>query len=225
VGVPEKGKIRFRPEEMTAAPQPTIAHRLAALAGCAYMRFVGLTTPVRYAGAAPSGQVIYVVWHCNQAFLIYAHRGRNIAALASRSRDGGYVAAFLRRLGYFPVRGSTNKGALRSLMQLMQCARNGYTLAITPDGPRGPARKVQKGALFLAQKTGLPIVAIGNAISSKALARSWDRFQIPLPFGRAAIVYSEPFLVAETDDLDRKAAELEAVLNEAGRRAEEMLDS
>lgn len=210
------------------APQPSLAHRLAAAAGCGYMRLVGLTTTIKFGGSpAPAqpahGQVIYVLWHCQQAFLIYAHRGRNIAALVSRSKDGEYVAGMLGRLGYFLVRGSTNKGALRSLIQLIQCARGGYTLAITPDGPKGPARKVQKGAVYLAQKTGLPIIAIGNSLSHKLLARSWDRFQIPLPFGKAAIVYSGPFRVGEADDLDRKAGELEKVLNETGLRADELL--
>lgn len=213
---------------MTATPQPSFAHRLAAVAGCAYMRLVGLTTRIKFGGppasAAPAaGQVIYVIWHCQQAFLIYAHRGRNIAALASQSKDGEYVAGMLKRLGYFLVRGSTNKGALRSLIQLVHCAREGYTLAMTPDGPKGPARKVQKGAVYLAQKTGLPIIAIGNSLSNKLLARSWDRFQIPLPFGKAAIVYSGPFRVGETDDLDRKAEELEKVLNDAGLKADELL--
>ncbi|OGS55820.1 MAG: hypothetical protein A3J79_04085 [Elusimicrobia bacterium RIFOXYB2_FULL_62_6] len=197
------------------------------------MKLVELTTSTRLSGefiprapeggAAGAGRAIYVLWHCQQVFLIYSHRGRGIAALASQSKDGEYVACMLERLGYHLVRGSTNKGALRSLIQLIQCAREGYSLAMTPDGPKGPARKAQKGAVFLAQKTGLPIIAIGGALSHKLLARSWDRFQVPLPFGRGAIAYSAPFSVSKEDDLDAKALELEKMLDGAVLKAEELL--
>ncbi|MBU2574549.1 MAG: lysophospholipid acyltransferase family protein [Elusimicrobia bacterium] len=214
-------------------------HRLAALAVCLYLRLVGFTTSIKFHGAsvpppqadaeaaeaAPSGvgQVIYVIWHCQQAFLIYAHRGRGITALASRSRDGEYAAELLKRFNYVLVRGSTSSGGLRSLIQLIQCARDGRTLAITPDGPKGPARKVQKGAVYLARKTGLPVIAIAGALTNKISARSWDRFQIPLPFGKAVIAYSAPFYVAQASSLEEKAAELEKILNETELKAEELL--
>ncbi|MBI4801148.1 MAG: lysophospholipid acyltransferase family protein [Elusimicrobia bacterium] len=230
-------------------------HRLAALAGCFYLRLVGFTTSIKFYGAplpppagtlpppqganepadvgqAPpffrtgqrAGQVIYVIWHCQQAFLIYAHRGRGITALASKSGDGEYAAQMLERFNYVLVRGSTSSGGLRSLIQLIQCARDGQTLAITPDGPKGPARKVQKGAVYLARKTGLPIIAIAGALSNKILTRSWDRFQIPLPFGRAVVAYSAPFYLPQAAGLEESAAELEKVLNETGLKAEELLE-
>ena len=232
-----------------AEPVPPSAFipRLAALAGYLYLNLAGFTTSLRFHAASvhplradtasaadlPAGragvppgvapQVIYVLWHCQQAFLIYAHRGRGIAVLTSKSRDGEYVAGILKRFGYLPVRGSTSSGGLRSLIQLIRCAREGRTLAITPDGPRGPGRKVQQGAVYLARKTGLPVIAVAVSLSNKVSARSWDRFQIPLPFGRAAVAYSAPFYVAETDRLEDKAAELEKILNETGLKAGEML--
>ena len=97
---------------------------------------------------------------------------------------------------------------------MVEILRSGRDVGITPDGPRGPARQVKEGAVRVAQLSGMPIVPIANALSNKLeIAKAWDRFQVPLPFGRASLVYGEPVWVREGDDLEAKTAQLKAELD------------
>ena len=91
---------------------------------------------------------------------------------------------------------------------------------LTPDGPRGPIYKVQPGILFLAQKTGWPIVPVGSALSHKFKVHSWDRMRVPLPFGKTAFYYGKTIYVKSNDDMTRAPAELEQQLNEMTDKAE-----
>lgn len=194
-----------------------------------YINLAGITTRVTRENAdvtAPldkSGtNYIYAMWHCGQVFLAYAHRNRRICALVSRSKDGEYMARIIVRLGLSAVRGSTSKGGPQALLELMDSASAGFHPALTPDGPRGPRRKVQQGIIYLAQKTALPIVPVACGLSRKLVFRSWDEFQVPLPFGRAAVVYGEPVHVSKNDSMEEKALELEKSLNLITSRAEEL---
>ena len=97
---------------------------------------------------------------------------------------------------------------------MVEILRSGRDVGITPDGPKGPAREVKEGAVRVAQLSGMPIVPIANALSNKIeIAKAWDRFQVPLPFGRSVVIYGEPFRVAGGDDLAVKAAELKAAMD------------
>ena len=100
----------------------------------------------------------------------------------SASRDGAFLAAILERFGVQPVRGSSSRRGAQALLELTTWAERGYDLAITPDGPRGPRYVVQDGAMSLAQITGLPIVPVSYFLKWKIQLKSWDGFQIPLPF-------------------------------------------
>jgi len=133
------------------------------------------------------------------------------------------MARILRRFGFSFVRGSTTSGGFLSLRALIKAARSGFSLAITPDGPRGPVFKVQPGAIYLAQKAGIPVIPCACALSKKKVLRSWDKYQFPLPFGRIQTVYGAPFRVGETDDVPAKAVELEGVLNALTEEAERLL--
>src|SRR5947209_3330896 len=114
----------------------------------------------------PNGPAIYCFWHNRLALCISIYdrfiRHRNptagVAALISASKDGGFLAAILESFGVQPVRGSSSRRGPQALLELTTWAERGYDLAITPDGPRGPAYVVQKGVMSLAQITGLPIV-------------------------------------------------------------------
>jgi lysophospholipid acyltransferase (LPLAT)-like uncharacterized protein len=133
------------------------------------------------------------------------------------------MARILKRFGFTFVRGSTTSGGLMALRGLIKAARDGYSIAITPDGPRGPIFKVQPGIVYLAQKAGVPIIPVACALSRKKILRSWDRYQFPLPFGRIEAVYGQPFQVAGNGDVAAKTAELEGILNELTREAETLL--
>ena len=118
------------------------------------------------------------------------------------------------------VRGSTTRGGARALIHLLQAARSGYRPMLTPDGPRGPIYKVQPGILFLAKKTGWPIIPVGTALSHKFTVGSWDRMRVPLPFGKTALTYGKAVYVHSEQDMPRAAEELEKELNEATDKSE-----
>jgi lysophospholipid acyltransferase (LPLAT)-like uncharacterized protein len=189
-----------------------------------YVHFVGLTSRITEEGTA-KGQVIYALWHQQQVMAIYLRRHSRICGLVSKSRDGEYIARVIGMFGCAFVRGSTSSGGFMPLRGLIRAARAGYSLAITPDGPRGPVFKAQPGAIYVAMKTGLPIIPVACALSSKKSVNSWDKFQFPLPFGRVLAVYGQPITVSEADDLNAKTAELENALISLTARAEALLTS
>jgi lysophospholipid acyltransferase (LPLAT)-like uncharacterized protein len=119
-----------------------------------------------------------------------------MAAMVSASKDGGLLARVLELHGVQPVRGSTSRRGRQALLELVTWAERGYDLAITPDGPRGPCYVIQDGIIALAQLTGLPIIPVAYHLTSKIRLRSWDRFQIPLPFTGCHISFAPPIRVA-----------------------------
>jgi lysophospholipid acyltransferase (LPLAT)-like uncharacterized protein len=162
--------------------------------------------------------VIFALWHNRLAFSIAAYRlhvlrrqpTRKLAALVSASKDGAMLALTLEHFGVQPVRGSSSRRGPQALLELTSWAERGYDLAITPDGPRGPAYVVQEGVLALAQVTGLPIVPASYRLDWKYRAKSWDRFQIPLPFATCDVVVGEPLRVPrDTPSEDRERLRLE----------------
>jgi lysophospholipid acyltransferase (LPLAT)-like uncharacterized protein len=133
-----------------------------------------------------------------------------LAALVSASKDGGFLAAILERFGVQPVRGSSSRRGAQALLELTSWADRGYNLAITPDGPRGPRYQVQPGAISLAQVTGLPIVPVSYSLGAKIRLKSWDQFQIPLPFSRCTMVFEKPIWVERgASDEEREQLRLE----------------
>ncbi len=189
-----------------------------------YIRFLGLTSRITITGAKDrSGPAVYALWHRQEVLMIWLHRGRGICGLVSQSKDGEYMARILLGMGFNVVRGSTTTGGMMALRGLIKAARKGYSIAITPDGPKGPIFKVQPGLVYVAQKAGIPIIPVACALSKKKVLRSWDRYQFPLPFGRIEAVYGEPIAVLETDDVQAKAAELESRLNALTEEAERLL--
>lgn len=171
-------------------------------------------------------QVIFCTWHNRLAlsmklyfhFGLRHHQTAGLAGLVSASKDGAFLAAILERFGVQPVRGSSSRRGPQALLELTTWAERGYDLAITPDGPRGPIYKVQDGAMALAQITGLPIVPASYHLQWKIRLKSWDRFQIPLPFSRCDIYTGQALTVprgisdTERDELKKQLeAELLAI--------------
>ncbi len=115
--------------------------------------------------------------------------------MVSASRDGGFLSGVLECFGVQPVRGSTSRRGPQALRELTTWAKRGYDLAITPDGPRGPCYVVQDGIIALAQLTEMPIVPVSYHLGWKIRLKSWDRFQIPLPFSRCEMFYEKPIRV------------------------------
>jgi len=144
-----------------------------------------------------SPNVIFCLWHNRLAISMIVHRRhpRKLAALVSASKDGALLAAVLSIFGVEPVRGSSSRRGPQALLELTGRAGLRYDLAVTPDGPKGPRYVVQKGVIALAQLTGLPIVPVTCHTHRKICLKSWDRFQIPLPFSKCELTLSPPMLV------------------------------
>src|ERR1043166_3620677 len=135
--------------------------------------------------------------------------------MVSASKDGGLLTAILECFKVQPVRGSSSRRGHQALLELTTWADDGYDLAITPDGPRGPCYVVQDGIMSLAQVTGLPIIPVSYWLGWKIRANSWDRFQIPLPFSRCEIIYEKPIYIerdATSEERERKRQKLENTL-------------
>jgi lysophospholipid acyltransferase (LPLAT)-like uncharacterized protein len=143
--------------------------------------------------------VIFLLWHGQLLPLLYHHRNEGVAVLISEHGDGEIIARIAHAFGYETVRGSTSRGAARALLGLTRTLREGRDLAITPDGPRGPAKSFAPGALVVAQRAGAPMIGVAASASSGWRLRSWDSFLIPRPFARVHIAYSEVAVVEATD--------------------------
>jgi len=193
--------------------------RVAAWLIFAMIRTVSATLRYRrddrsgYIQVPTNGPAIYCVWHnrlalCMPAYWDYVKKRNQtpgMAAMVSASRDGGFLTGILECFGVQPVRGSSSRRGPQALLELTTWAERGYDLAITPDGPRGPLYVVQPGVMSLAQLTGLPIVPVSYHLSWKIQVKSWDRFQIPLPFSRCEMIYEKPiFVPREATDAERE---------------------
>jgi lysophospholipid acyltransferase (LPLAT)-like uncharacterized protein len=199
-----------KPGAMVIPHKPKWYQRLAAWLIFASIRGVALTLRYHWVdrsemfvnGARP-GPAIYCVWHnrlmlCMIAYWDYVKKRNDtpgMAALVSASKDGGFLTGVLEWFGVEPVRGSSSRRGAQAMRELITWAHRGYDLAITPDGPRGPRYVVQDGVASLAQLTGHLIVPVSYNLNWKITVKSWDRFQIPLPFSRCEMVYEKPIRV------------------------------
>lgn len=139
----------------------------------------------------------YVVafWHETMLLPWYLHGKKKSAALTSKSKDGDLLVKQLKHWDYEVVRGSSSKGGDVALGIMIDYARNKYSIAVTPDGPRGPVHKFKAGAVITAKKSGIPVVLLGVGFKNKKLLKSWDKFQVPLFFSKVNAVYSEPIYI------------------------------
>jgi len=170
--------------------------------------------------------VIVTFWHSRMAFLPFVYRGHGVKVLISPSRDGELVSRVLGYFGLETVRGSSSRQGAEALLKMEQAMREGFEAGITPDGPRGPAREIKPGVIELARRTGAPIVPLTFASGRKIRFKSWDRFELPLPFSRGFFIWGRPFRVkAESRDFEEERKNLEKLMNElteeADRRARE----
>jgi lysophospholipid acyltransferase (LPLAT)-like uncharacterized protein len=215
------------PRRRTSGPvvphRPTFGQRLAARLVYGLIRGNCLTHRFRVVdtegGLATAWRepVIFAVWHNRLAYSVYIHwrfvragvPERRMAAMVSASRDGAFLSAVLQEFQVEPVRGSTSRRGPQALIELRSWADRGLDLAITPDGPRGPAYRVQPGVVAIAAITGRAIVPVSLNTTWKASLRSWDRFQIPLPFGACEVRFGAPVRVASNAAEALEAARLD----------------
>ncbi len=169
-----------------------------------------------------SRRYIYAIWHENMLLLAQRYARPDVRVLISRHADGQIIAEVCRRLGFGLVRGSTTRNGVEAVRQMLRLGGEAH-LGITPDGPRGPRRRAQPGVVYLAARTGLPVVPVGVGYRRPWRARSWDRFALPRPWSAATCVTGEPIPVppdADRDRLETYRRRGEEALRDASERAE-----
>ena len=163
---------------------------------------------VQAAGHVP----IYAFWHDRIFLGTYFFRDKGIVVITSQSFDGEYIARFIQKFGYGAIRGSSSRGGVKALVEMVRGMRKGLPMAFTLDGPRGPRYEAKPGAILLAQKTGNPIVPFLVQPRKFWRVRSWDRLQIPRPFTRCLVTVGKPIYVTVDDSVDTTLQELQSRL-------------
>ena len=209
--------------------------QVAAIAGLGYplINALGHTLRFRVEGMAHfdaivrSGQQpVMAFWHGRILPATFYFRRRGIVVMTSENFDGEWIARIIERFGYGTARGSTTRGGRKAMVHLVRAMRAGKPAGFTLDGPRGPARLAQPGAVWLARATGNPILPFHLEAERAWTLDSWDRTQIPKPFASVALVVGEPMAVATdaTDEqLESTRVMLESRLGELERRARELI--
>lgn len=167
--------------------------------------------------------LLFSIWHGTLWVPAHFLRVLKIYALASLSRDGSYIAEVLKNLGWKLVRGSSSRGASRSLLKLYKKLKKGESAAITPDGPTGPRHQVKPGIIFLQKKAGSLIVPVGVDARWKKNFGSWDQFLLPLPFSKTALVFGKPFRFDPELMMAEKQHLLKQKMTEVNLRASEIV--
>ncbi len=176
--------------------------------------------------ASRDGQIpIYTFWH-NRVFLsTYFWRRRRIVVMTSQSFDGEYIARFIQRFGYGAARGSSTRGGVGAIVEMVRLMRAGLPTAFTIDGPKGPRYVAKMGAVLLAKKTSYPVLPFTiTARKFWTAKKSWDHSQVPKPFTRVRVDIAPPIYVPSDADeglLEAKRDELQAALDEINRRGED----
>jgi lysophospholipid acyltransferase (LPLAT)-like uncharacterized protein len=171
---------------------------------------------------------VMVFWHGRILSATFYFRQRGIVVMTSENFDGEWIARIIERFGYGTSRGSTSRGGRRALLQLVKDLKAGRPAGFAIDGPRGPARVAQPGAIWLAGETGHPLLPFHLEASRSWELRSWDRTQIPKPFSTVALVVGEPLevpggLSGEAREAVRQ--EVEARLRALEQRARILVDA
>ena len=167
---------------------------------------------------------ILAVWHGRTLLPVHYCRGMGIWAITSLSRDGELQTKIVSRFGYLTIRGSTGKGAIRAALAACKRLEQGGILAITPDGPKGPANEVQPGIIFMAQRAGCPIIPIGVGARPRRLMRAWDEYLLPLPFAKCALVFGEPLEFKKDEPIEPYQDLLKKSLDEIQAQAQLMVE-
>ncbi len=172
----------------------------------------------------PQFPSIVAFWHGRMFLLPFALKNyaERVAILISRHRDGELIARIVEKMGFKTVRGSAGrgKGGDRAFKEMVKLIEEGYTVAITPDGPRGPREVAKPGVARLAMKTGVPVYPLTFSANWKFNLNSWDRFLIPYPFSKCRVILGEPVLPQNFHSEEELRREIELKLRELSERAD-----
>ncbi len=175
----------------------------------------------RQAIRAKGKKPLHAIWHQRMVGGILAHRGEGYVTMASKSGDGEIIATFLRYWGFRAARGSSSKDGDLASTEFLEALKEAPGGALTPDGPRGPARQCKRGILVLADQGNALVLPSSSSSSRPRFLNSWDRFLLPLPFSRCVVVFGAALErtagESEGEFLSRAASAIDAVTDEADR--------
>jgi lysophospholipid acyltransferase (LPLAT)-like uncharacterized protein len=190
---------------------------------CRVVRIEGLER-TQEAVSQTRGGAVYATWHQRMSYHFHHFGARHVTVMISRSRDGEYAARMARWLGFRDVRGSSTRGGGRALKEIIERMRQGEIGGMLADGPQGPPRRAKIGSVIMARDAGVPLVPVLWGADRCWAFNSWDRYLVPKPFARVAILYEEPILVppdAAGDRLEAFRALFEDRLNRGTRWCDE----
>ncbi|MBN8544202.1 MAG: lysophospholipid acyltransferase family protein [Alphaproteobacteria bacterium] len=193
-----------------------------------WLRFIYATARVRMTIPEASKpfmngeqQAIFCFWHGRMILNVFKRpKQRDMRVMISRHRDGQIITDVLKHFNIGTVRGSTKKGGDAAIREVITAVAGGTNIAITPDGPKGPAFIAQHGAAYIAQKTGLPLVPISFGASRAKIFDSWDKFLLPKPFSKVVFVVGEPLIIAPEDNVEERSEYLQNRINHVMQEAD-----
>lgn len=224
IAVPDLGPISRR-----FTLKQRVALRIIIAAGSWFIRILGPTLRVcvsREDGAQETvGQrpLIASFWHACMIPATYACRNLGVRVMSSNSYDGEYMGRIIRKFGFVAVKGSSSRNAVRALLGLRRALQEGWTVAFTLDGPRGPRYKVKPGPVALARSSGVPLTMFHAAVDRAWVLNTWDRLIIPKPFSRVLIRFGTLISVPEDasdEDVEHYQQELQESLDRVREFAE-----
>jgi lysophospholipid acyltransferase (LPLAT)-like uncharacterized protein len=227
---------REAPAASEAAPTPPrftlrqrILLRLIIAAGYGFIRLIGPTLRVcvsREEGAQPTiGQrpLVLNFWHAGILPATYLFRDCGIRVMSSNSYDGEYMGRIIHKFGFVAVKGSSSRNAVRALLGLRRALQQGWSVAFSLDGPRGPRYQVKPGPVSLARSSGVPLSTFHIAVERAWVLNTWDRLIIPKPFSRVLLRFGKLIPIpadASDADLERHQQQLQDSLDRLREFAE-----
>jgi len=171
---------------------------------------------------------IYAFWHDQLLICPLTWQSEfEIKVLISKHRDGDIIARLISKLGFKAIRGSThksgktkNKGGLTSARQMIKSLKNGISIGISPDGPKGPRHKVSDGILSISRLSNSSILPVGIGFKKKWVLNTWDKFIIPKPFNQITIIWGEPLPALKNEkSINQIKSKLESKMYNLTKRA------
>jgi lysophospholipid acyltransferase (LPLAT)-like uncharacterized protein len=164
---------------------------------------IGITLDFNIKTPVYKDRAVFTFWHRNMIPLLFRHRFQKLGILISSSKDGEFIAGPAKMFGFFPIRGSSTRGGSKAVRQMLKYSKS-HSLAISPDGPKGPSEQIKDGLLFLAYSSKLPIIPVAADVKQEKVFNSWDKFRLPKLFSTVNISYGEPIYIQSKDEIVSK---------------------
>lgn len=197
-----------------------IKKRIGVFLGLNWVRLIGGSLRLEVTGASQyegnDSKLIFCGWHGKSLIFANYFRKRGYWVIISNSNDGDIQNEVFTKMGYQTIRGSTGRGGVRAALMGVKALKAGGTMAITPDGPRGPSGVVQGGVMLMAEKSGAALVPVGLSAQKAIYIKSWDRYMLPYPFSKARMVIGDPLTIpdeATEEQIEEVRLKLESEIN------------